>query len=271
MHLNFAFTAIQILWTVRFAALLVLLVVLLGRDRISRFPWFTGSIVLATLSHLTARLLYGRLPQLTFAGVSIVLLDLSAIVAVLVLVEIARRVFARAAVRAWAAGAGLLIAAGVLVLLKWGPWPAAASLKFDTPIAALGLLQLIAEKLGLFNGVLTIGLGLLVAIFGSRFGSGIRSHAQQIILGLSAIALSQISVQIIWQVITRRTTLHSMEEYQHMLAFKERLINTNDAIYAAVLVVWIICLWFDEPGSKQAVEPETSAPAALELPTTPEA
>jgi hypothetical protein len=33
MHLNFDFSAVQILWTLTFAGLLVLLVVLLGRDR----------------------------------------------------------------------------------------------------------------------------------------------------------------------------------------------------------------------------------------------
>ena len=41
MHFNFAFTAVQVLWTLTFAAHLVLLVVLLGRDRTRRFPWFT--------------------------------------------------------------------------------------------------------------------------------------------------------------------------------------------------------------------------------------
>ena len=41
MHFNFGFTTIQVLWTLTFAALLVLLVVLLGRDRARRYPWFT--------------------------------------------------------------------------------------------------------------------------------------------------------------------------------------------------------------------------------------
>jgi hypothetical protein len=54
MHFNFGFTAVQILWTLTFAALLVLLVVLLGRDRARRFPWFTASIVLLTLRLLSS-------------------------------------------------------------------------------------------------------------------------------------------------------------------------------------------------------------------------
>ena len=46
MHFNFDFSTGQILWTLTFAALLVLLVVLLGRDRARRFPWFTASMVM---------------------------------------------------------------------------------------------------------------------------------------------------------------------------------------------------------------------------------
>ena len=42
MHFNFHFTTVQVLWTLTFASLLVLLVVLLGRDRMRRFPWFTA-------------------------------------------------------------------------------------------------------------------------------------------------------------------------------------------------------------------------------------
>ena len=42
MHFDFHFTAISVLWTLTFAALLVLLVVLMGRDRARRFPWFTA-------------------------------------------------------------------------------------------------------------------------------------------------------------------------------------------------------------------------------------
>ena len=58
MHLNFGFTTVQILWTLTFAALLVLLVVLLGRDRTRRFPWFTASIALVAV-----RLLASRMPD----------------------------------------------------------------------------------------------------------------------------------------------------------------------------------------------------------------
>lgn len=254
MHLNFAFSTVQILWTMTFAALLVLLVVLLGRERTSRFPLFTTSIVLTALSLLTSRLLYGRLPQLTMAGVSIVLADLTAIVSLLVLVEMARRAFGRASRTAWLVATVALLAVGAVVLVEWGPWPSFKTLTPNTPIAALGLLQLVAEKLGLLNNVLAVGLGLLVVLLGKRYGAGWRSHVQRIVIGLSVAALAQMGVQIIWQVIARHTTPHSLEEYQRVMGMKDKLINADSTVYIVVAVWWILCLWTDEPGR---------APAAL--------
>ncbi len=261
MHPNFSFSAIQILWTLTFAALLVLLVVLLGRDRTSRFPWFTGSIVLAALTHLVSRLLFGRLPQLTFAAVSIVLANLSAIVGLVVLIELAHHTFARASRRAWSIGTAVLLIAGGVVLIEWGTWPSAQTLKLANPLAVLGLLQLIAEKAGLLGSVLTIGLGILVVVLGRRFGSGIRTHAQQIMIGLSLVSLAQIAAQATWQYIALHAAPHSLEEYQHVMAIKDRLINGNNAVYAAVVIGWILCLWFDEPGSTQTLaEPAHTEP-----------
>lgn len=264
MHLNFAFSAVQILWTLTFAALLVLLVVLLGRERTSRFPLFTTSITLTALSLLTARLLYGRLPQLTMAGVSIVLADLSSIVSLLVLVELARRAFGRATRAAWIAGTAALLAAGAVVLATWGQWPSLKTLTPNTPIAALGLLQLIAEKLGLLGNVLAVCLGLLVVLLGARFGAGWRSHVQRIVIGLSVASLAQAGVQVIWQIIAQHTTPHSLEEYQRVMGMKEKLINANSTVYILVAVWWILCLWTDEPGNSPAAAEAAPAPPAAD-------
>ena len=70
MHFNFHFSAAEILWTLTFAAMLVLLVVLLGRDRIRRFPIFTSSIVLVGLNMLADKLLTHRLAPLVSTAVS---------------------------------------------------------------------------------------------------------------------------------------------------------------------------------------------------------
>ncbi|MGA8727298.1 MAG: hypothetical protein WB608_01000 [Terracidiphilus sp.] len=254
MHFNFGFSAVQVLWTLTFAAHLVLLVVLLGRDRIHRFPWFTTAIVLVTLRLLISRLLFGRLPQLTTSAIFIVLADLSSLVGLLVVVELARRAFARAPRRAWLAGTLVLLALGGLVVALWGKWPAWKTLAVNTPLAVLGLMQLVAQKSGLLVDVLTVALGLLVLLFGRRYGSGWRSHAQQIVIGLSTASMGQIAVQAIWQLIAKTAAPHSMAEYQRIVGLREKLFNANSAVYLLVLIWWIVCLWIDEPGTSSVAK-----------------
>ncbi|MDR3799900.1 MAG: hypothetical protein P4K93_17250, partial [Terracidiphilus sp.] len=80
MHLNFDFTTVQILWTLTFAALLVLLVVLLGRDRARRFPWFTASMTLTAVRLLASRMLFGKMPPLTMSSIFLTLAAVEALV-----------------------------------------------------------------------------------------------------------------------------------------------------------------------------------------------
>jgi hypothetical protein len=270
MHLNFGFTSVQILWTITFAALLTLLVVLLGRDRARRFPWFTTSVAMVALSLLINRLLYGRLPQIPMAAVSIVLADLSAIAALLVLVEIARSVFGSANRRGWIAGTLAILAAGAVVLGTWGQWPSPKSLTPITLLSSLGMLQLLAQKLGLLNDVMTVGLALLVILLGRRFGSGWRSHAQQIVVGLATASIAQVGVQAIWQIIAEHTRVHSAADYDRVLDLRGKLINGNSTIYAAVIVWWIVCLWIDEPGTAQPVAVEETRPIEIAPAAEPE-
>ncbi|WP_109487242.1 hypothetical protein [Occallatibacter savannae] len=255
MHFNYHFTAVQILWTLTFAALLVLLVVLLGRDRIRRFPWFTTGIVLVTLRLLINRLLHDRLPPITMGKIAISLALVSALVSLIVLVEMARRAFRRASARAWLAWTlGLLVIAG-LVVWKWGPWPNLRTLAFDTLIAKLQFMQFIAVKLGLLTDVLSVCLGLLVVAVGSRYAAGWRSHVQRIMIGLSTASLAQMAAQGIWQTIARHTTPHSQAEYEHVIGIQEKLLNTNSAVYVLVIIWWIVCLWPDEPSVDQPEAP----------------
>lgn len=259
MHLNFAFTAIQVLWTLTFAAHLVLLVVLLGRDRARRFPWFTTAIMLVALRLVASRLLYGRLPAMTMSAIFIILADLSAVAGLLVVVEVARRAFGRAQRRAWIVGTLVLIAMGCGVLAGWGPWPSWKSLTPDTPLAVLGIMQLLAQKSGLLVDVLTVSLGLLVLLFGRRYGAGWRSHAQQIVIGLSTASLAQLAVQVIWQIVARTAAPHSQAEYMRIVGLREKMFNANSAVYLAVLIWWIVCLWLDEPGAAPAADEQIPA------------
>jgi hypothetical protein len=260
MHFDFHFTAVSILWTLTFASLLVLLVVLMGRDRARRFPWFTTSIVLVALRLLTNRLLHDKLPPLTMGAVAITLADISVLVGLLVLVEMARNAFRNASARAWT-GWGLgLLALGGLVLWKWGPWPQWKAITFDSPIAKLQFMQLLAVKTGLLVDVLSVALGFLVVAFGQRYGAGWRSHVQRIMIGLSTASLAQMGAQGIWEIIARHTTPHSRAEYEHVLGLQAKLLNTNSAVYLLVLIWWIVCLWIDEPGAGLASTTDTKVP-----------
>jgi hypothetical protein len=250
MHFNFNFTAVQVLWTVTFAALLVLLVVLLGRDRLRRYPWFTANIVLVALRLLASRLLYGKLPTFTYNAIQITLADVTALVGLLVVLELARRAFDGLQRPLWMVNsAGLLAVAGI-VLAMWGPWPAWKTLTADSHTATLRVMQLVAQKTDLLVILLTMGLCLLVVLFGRRYKAGWRSHTQQIVIGLSTVAIAQLTLQVALERMARTAAPHNQAELDRILGFRDKLLNADNAIYAAVLVWWIICLWIDEPGTK---------------------
>jgi hypothetical protein len=255
MHPNFHFTAVQVLWTLTFAAQLVLLVVLLGRDRVKRFPWFTLAIVLMALRLLASRLLFDRLPSMTLNIIFVVMADVSAIVGFLVVVEMARRAFAGIRRRTWLLAALAVLIVGGGILAVWGPWPAWKTLTTDSFIADLRLMQLGAQKFDMLVDLLTIELGLLVILLGRRCGTGWRTHTQRIVIGLSTASIAQLAVQAVWQYIARTAAPHSQAEYERILGMRDKLFNANGLLYVAVLVWWIVCLWIDEPGAAATAQP----------------
>jgi len=264
MHLNFGFTTVQVLWTLTFAALLVLLVVLLGRARTRRFPWFTASIILVAVRLLASRMLFGRLAPIPLSAIFISMADVAMIVGLLVMVEVARRAFAGAGRRSWIAGTLVLLAVGAGVLATWGQWPAWKTLTADSGLSVLRLMQLVAQKGDLLLNVLTVGLGLLVVIFGSRFKAGWRSHVQQIAIGLSTAAIAQLAVQGVWQLIALKAMPHNEAEYERILGLRDKLFNANSAVFVAVLVWWIACLWLDEPGAASETPVEIPSDVAAQ-------
>lgn len=269
MHFNFGLTASQVLWTLTFAALLVLLVVLLGRDRARRYPWFTAYIALIALQRLMSRLLFGRMPQLTLAEIFITLADVMALVGLLVLAEVARRAFHGVHWRAWIGWTLMLGAAAAYVIIAWGPWPDRRTITFDSQLAVLRLMALAAQKGEMLVGLLSVGLGLLVVLFGRRYKAGWRSHAQMIAIGLSTAAMAQLTVQRAWQTIQMRAAPHTEAELERLIGLRDKLLNANSAVYIAVLVWWIVWLWMDEPGTAVATEVHASS-TAEEIQQAPE-
>jgi len=265
MHFSFPFTVSQVLWTLTFAAQLVLLVVLLGRDRIKRFPWFTASIVIFALRLLVEVLLSGRLPVMTLRATYSTLANVAALVGLLVVIEVARHAFKGATRRSWVlvlwTVALLAVAGGVLA--AWGPWPGWKNLAWNSQPAVLGLMQLLAQKSNMLMDMLTVEVGLLVVLFGRRFKAGWRSHTQQIAIGLSTASLAWLAVQGTWQIIATRVHPHTEAEYAHIMGLGGKLVNANKVVSIVVLVWWIVCLWIEEPGaaSVEAVAPAKAVKA----------
>lgn len=264
MHLNFGWTTAQVLWTITFAALLVLLVVLLGRDRYKRFKLFTISIVLIAFRLLASRLLYGKMAPISFYELFIPLADLTAIVNLLVLVEVARRSFVGLSRRAWIIFTPILFAVAGGVVAVWGPWPAMKTLSAGTVLALLGGLQLFSLKSELLLNVLTAELGLLVLFFGRRYTAGWRTHAQGILIGLSTASIAQLTRDGVWQLIALKATAHSQAEYDRLVGLHEKLFNANEVVFLVAIVWWIGCLWLDDRGNLDAQSPAATEAAASE-------
>lgn len=269
MHFHFPFATGDILWTLTFAGHLVLLVVLMGRDRIARFPWFTTGVVVMALRILTIRLLIKRLPEMTMDTTILIMADIGAFVGLMVVVELARRAFGGVRRQAWVSGALALMALGAVVLKFWGSWPTWSTLTAHSTIATLRLLQLIAQKTTLLADVETIAVGLLIVLLGSRFRAGWRSHVQQIAIGLSTASISQLVVQGLWQGIVKSAVntpaiAQSMTDRVRIMGLGDKLSNTNSTVYIAILIWWIVCLWRDEPGTARTVEAEPKVDAVDE-------
>ena len=263
MHFHFDFSASQILWTLTFAGLLVLLVVLLGRDRARRFPWFTASIATMALLLLTVQLLLSRISRLSGTLVYLTLSDIDFVVSLLLIVELARRAFRGAGRRAWLIGSLLLVAVAAAALVFWGPWPAWKTLAANSELTTIRLMDLVVEKGNLLVGVLAIELGILIALLGRRFQAGWRSHAHQIAVGLSTVFLSQLGLNAAMQAIAKHTHIQTQAEYDHIIGLRDKLIHANNVVYICVLVWWIAWLWLDEPGAASTdLEPEADAPEA---------
>lgn len=265
MHPHFPFSVGEILWTLTFAAQLVLLIVLLGRERVRRFPWFTASIVTVALHLLLTRVLTDKLPRLTLASIVLPLDAIGAVIGLGVLVEVARKVFRGARRGAWIAAAAVMLAVGAVVLRYWGVWPPLKSMTLDSWIAVLRLLQLITQKGEILTSVLTIQLGVLAVLFGRSRGAGWRSHTQRILVGLSTAALAQLSVQAIIELLATHVIPKTRPEYEHLLDLADRIANADKAIYFLVLLWWIASLWKDEPGSAPVAAPADAGSPKVDI------
>jgi hypothetical protein len=59
---------------------------------------------------------------------------------------------------------------------------------------------------------------------------------------------------------------HTQQEYERVIGLGSKLVNGNKVVYLAVLVWWIVCLWFDEPGRKADAVADATVVGAPEGP-----
>jgi hypothetical protein len=239
----------RVLWTLTFAAQLVLLVVLMGRERARRFPWFTVGVAIFALRLMAEVLLSGRLAMVPFTVTTLTLANLATIVSLLVLVEVARRAFAGAQRPLWIVNAAGLVVLGGGILALWGPWPARQELALDTLLGRLRIMQLMAQKGDLLVAVISVGLLALLLLFGRRFKAGWRSHALMIGIGLGAEAIASLAIQGGLQYAIAKHFFHSRADFDQVRTI---LAFTYQAIFFAAFVWWIAWMWQDEPGAAAA-------------------
>ena len=259
MHWNFE----QILWALVLAGHLVLLVVLLGRDRVSRFPWFTASIALSAVRLIADHLLHSKLTSLAFYWQSYSSMLLGAIIAIFVLIELTRQVFSSGKAglilkpRGWAGWTLITFAIAAATVWAWGPWPSWQAIHSQPNEVAILLLLLTALKGQLFAALLTVEVALLLLIFGRRFGFGWKSHPQMIAIGLSTNAIGFLALQATTELMQRNVHVHSAEERQQVaLRLNHLFINLDNARFALwflVLIWWIVWLWRD--ASSETTQP----------------
>ena len=257
MHLNWIhFSLEQILWALVLAAHLVLLVVLLGRDRMQRLPWFTALTMLATLRLLTDHLLQGKLSTFAFYWQSYALLIAASLFLFGTLIELARLTFGRGCKRgkplspfAWQRWTFLLLAIALTVLFYWGPWPDLKAMQANRQAYPLLITIVIALKSELFVSMLAILTGLLMMLFGRRFGNGFRSHPVQLILGLSTAAVARLTVEGITDTIKVTHKITNRADYDHILHLYNTLDNARLVVWLLAILWWIYALWHDEPGA----------------------
>jgi len=267
MHSMFPFSARQILWTLTFASQLVLLVVLLGRDRARRYPWFTVSIALFAFRLLIEDLLDGRMANLPFQEILLGLADLGVIVGLVVVVEAARRSFAGARRLTWLAGAFATVALAAAALVFWFPWAQWKTIQWGTLLGTLRIMQFGAQAADIFVDLLTVELGLLVVLLGRQFRSGWRSHTQKLVIGLSTVSLARLVVQVTGTLLSG-AQVHSRAEYERLVSLWGRMLNANKVVFLVALIWWIVWLWMDEPAGITASSgvPQTLSDAALDTP-----
>jgi hypothetical protein len=213
-----------VLWVTGFALNLGLLCVLLHKRRFQKFPWFTLLIAQDAVQTIVLFCVH-RYPTINFYSYwSFEALD--ALLRLLVLYEVAHVLLAQCemslaglARRYWSF---LVVLVGVLATVAW--------LSPSSPYLPIQVALRIGQMSSICVGGVTALLILATFFFGLRF----RIHAQAVLYGLALYMFGRM-----WM----HTLLLLMGNLQQWAALEVSL----KPVYHMTLLIWIACLWFEEP------------------------
>jgi hypothetical protein len=214
----------NVLWLTGFALNLGLLCVLLHKRRFQRFPWFTLLIAQDAVQTIVLFYVhkYPRINFYTYWGFE----ALDALLRLLVLYEVAHLLLTQCGMsisgvarRYWSV---IVVLVGVLL--------AFACLTPSSPRLPVMLALRIGQMSSICVGGVTSLLILVTFFFGLRF----RIHAQAVLYGLALYMFGKLWVH---------TLLLLMGDLQHWSALEVSL----KPVYHMTLLIWIACLWFEEP------------------------
>lgn len=212
------------LWVTGFALNLGLLCVLLHKRRYRKFPWFTLLIAQDAVQTIVLFSIH-RYPRINFYTYwSFEALD--ALLRLLVLYEVARVLLAQCEMsiggvvrRYWSF---LVVLAGALAAVVWFS-PSSPYL----PIK-------VALRIGQMSSICVGGITSLLIVATFFFGLRFRIHAQAVLYGLALYMFGRVWVH---------TLLLLLGDLQQWSALEVSL----KPVYHMTLLIWIACLWFEEP------------------------
>lgn len=216
-----------VLWLTGFALNLGVLSVLLHKRRFQRFPWFTLLIAQDAVQTIVLFCVHDY-PTINFyAYWGFEALD--AVLRLMVLYEVAHVLLAQCGMsitgvarRYWSF---FVVLAAVLAGAAW--------LSPSSPYPTIKVALRIGQMSALCVGGLTSLLILATFFFGLRF----RLHAQAVLYGLALYMFAKVWVH---------TLLLLIGNLQQWAALEVSL----KPVYHMTLLIWIACLWFEEPEVK---------------------
>lgn len=238
MHLG---TGDYVLWLTGFSLNLGLLCVLLHKRRFQRFPWFTLLIAQDAVQTIVLFCVH-KYPVINFYTYwSFEALD--SLLRLLVLWEVANVLLAQCGMSV----GGLVRRYWSFFVVLVGALASVALLSPSSPHLPVE----VALRIGQMSSICVGGLTSLLIVATFFFGLRFRIHAQAVLYGLALYMAGKLWVH---------TLLLLLGDLQHWSALEVSL----KPVYHMTLLIWIACLWFEEPEVKltpemqQLMRPETA-------------